>query len=61
MLRKPGKTRLRRYGNSSKPVYKLKQAVKRMLGHKSENLYDLNAWTVYANQAPPHAHPPAAH
>lgn len=61
LLRKPGKTRLRRYGNSSKPVYKLKQAVKRMLGHKSENLYDLNAWTVYANQAPPHAHPPAAH
>lgn len=49
LLRKPGKTRLRRYGNSSKPVYKLKQAVKRMLGHKSENLYDLNAWTVYAN------------
>lgn len=50
LLRKPGKTRLRRYGNSSKPVYKLKQAVKRMLGHKSENLYDLDAWTVYAKQ-----------
>jgi L-ascorbate metabolism protein UlaG (beta-lactamase superfamily) len=50
VLRKPGKTRLRRYGNSSKHVYKLKQAVKRALGRKSENLYDLNTWTVYANQ-----------
>lgn len=50
-LRKPGKTRLRRYGKSSKPVYKLKQAVKRILGHKSADLYDLNAWTVYASHA----------
>lgn len=49
LLRKPGETRLRRYGNSSKPVYKLKQAVKRMLGHTREDLYDLNAWTVYAS------------
>ncbi|MFC5459249.1 MBL fold metallo-hydrolase [Massilia niabensis] len=60
LLRKPGKTRLRRYGNSLKPVYKLKQAVKRMLGHKSENLYDLNAWTVYASQVAANERPMSA-
>ncbi|WP_156885491.1 MBL fold metallo-hydrolase [Massilia niastensis] len=50
LLKKPGKAKLRRYGNSSRSVYKLKRVVKRMLGRKSESLYDLDAWTVYASQ-----------
>ena len=50
LLKKPGKTRLRRYGNSSKHMFKLKQGVKRMLGGKTQDLYDLNAWTVYAGE-----------
>ena len=47
LLKKPGKTKLRRYGNSSKQMFKLKQGVKLLLGGKTQDLYDLHSWTVY--------------
>lgn len=42
-----------RYGGSSRFVYETKQTVKEILGLKARNLYDLNLWTVYEEDAQP--------
>jgi hypothetical protein len=38
-----------RYGGSNPLVFKSKQLVKRVLGMEEEDLYDLEKWTVFAN------------
>ena len=52
LLKKPSKKALSRYGNSSKFMYQLKKSAKQVLGYKTADLYDLNAWTVYSTEHP---------
>lgn len=47
LLRKPTAPPPRRYGGSSAFVYNAKQVVKRLLGRRTEDLYDLERWTVF--------------
>lgn len=46
IVRKHTKPPKSRYGDQSKWLFTLKQAVKRLLGHKDEGLYDLKKWLV---------------
>ena len=41
-----------RYGDSSKLTHQLKQRVKKLLGRRDTDLYDLGAWTVFKDPAP---------
>ena len=42
-----------RYGNSSRPVYRVKQLVKYLLGETEVDLYDLRSWTVFGEAKKP--------
>lgn len=39
-----------RYGTSSKLVYNVKQAIKKLIGRRDEDLYDLAAWTAFKDE-----------
>lgn len=47
ILRKPSGTPQKRYGASSKYAFKAKETIKKILGRKAVDLYDLDSWTVY--------------
>ena len=42
-----------RYGDSGKLIHRARQLVKRLLGRKEQDLYDLEAWIVYQGSSVP--------
>lgn len=48
LLRRVTETPRSRYGDQSRLLYESKRFVKSVLGHREENLYDLQSWTVYS-------------